>query len=185
MNENPNAMPRVVIFATSLNKGSRSQLLARHVRDLLFSREIEAELVDLREAALPVYGSDGDSRSAATVKRLQQLSGNATHVIFATPIYNFGVNAATKNLLEHLGYEGLQAKTVGIMSAAGGRASFMAPLPLANSLMLDFRCWIVPKFVQAVGADFEGDTIKSPELIKRIDEFMELFLGRAAVVAMH
>ena len=41
-------------------------------------------------------------------------------------------------------------KPVGFVCAAGGRSSYMAVLGLANSLMLDFRCLIVPRFVASV-----------------------------------
>jgi hypothetical protein len=52
----------------------------------------------------------------------------------------------------------------------------MSVMSFANSLMLDFRCWIVPRFVYATGGDFEGDTIKSPEINNRLDQMLtEMF----------
>ena len=51
----------------------------------------------------------------------------------------------------------------------------MAILGLANSLMLDFRCLIVPRFVYATGDDFVNDRqpgmqIASDEIKDRIEQ---------------
>jgi FMN reductase len=37
-------------------------------------------------------------------------------------------------------------KVVGFLCAAGGKSSYMSVMRLANSLMLDFRCLIIPHF---------------------------------------
>ena len=43
----------------------------------------------------------------------------------------------------------------------------MSIMALANSLMLDFRCVIVPRFVYATGRDFAGDCITGPQIAER------------------
>ncbi len=63
------------------------------------------------------------------------------------PVYNYDVNAVAKNFIELMGEDALGNKTVGFMLSAGGGGSYMAVMPFANSLMLDFRCWIVPRFL--------------------------------------
>jgi FMN reductase len=50
----------------------------------------------------------------------------------------------------------------------------MSLMPFANSLMLDFRCVIVPRFVYSTYNDFEGDTIdENGELRRRIAELAQ------------
>ena len=46
-------------------------------------------------------------------------------------------------------------------------------MSVANSLMLDFRCHIVPRFVYATGSAFQGDTITVPEIIERLNELSD------------
>jgi FMN reductase len=46
----------------------------------------------------------------------------------------------------------------------------MSVMSLANSLMLDFRCYIIPKFVFATKNDFEEKKIVNPEIKDRIEE---------------
>jgi hypothetical protein len=46
----------------------------------------------------------------------------------------------------------------------------MSVMSLANSLMLDFRCLIIPRFVFATGDDFEDLQLSSTELRERIQQ---------------
>ena len=90
-------------------------------------------------------------------------------IIMAIPVYNFNVSSGAKNIVE-LGGRMLYDKTFGFMCAAGGRNSYMSVMSLANSLMLDFRCYIVPKFVYATKNDFDDGEITNPDVKIRIEE---------------
>ena len=46
----------------------------------------------------------------------------------------------------------------------------MSIMGLANSLMLDFRCLIIPRFVYATSEDFKGDRVPRAELTKRLQQ---------------
>ena len=46
--------------------------------------------------------------------------------------------------------------------------TFMSVMGFANSLMLDFRCLIIPRFVYATGDSFNGDKLTDPKVAKRI-----------------
>jgi FMN reductase len=90
-------------------------------------------------------------------------------LLVATPIYNYDANAAVKNLVELTG--GAWAdKPVGFLCAAGGMGSYMSIMALANSLMLDFRSIIVPRFVYATEEAFAGGAIADPEVGARVAE---------------
>ena len=49
-------------------------------------------------------------------------------------------------------------------------SSYMSVMAFANSLMLDFRTMIIPRFVYATGRSFEGDDLKDKEVAERIGE---------------
>ena len=57
---------------------------------------------------------------------------------------------------------------MGFAFAAGGQGSYMAPMQLANSLMLDFRSMILPQFVYATGDCFQGDSISDSDVQQRV-----------------
>ena len=61
-------------------------------------------------------------------------------------------------------------KIVGFLCAAGGQGSYMSVMAYANSLMLDFRCTIIPRFVFATGDAFDDNNVTDRKVVKRIDE---------------
>ena len=77
-----------------------------------------------------------------------------------------------KNLVELTG-SAWEDKTVGFLCAAGGASSYMSLMGLANSLMLDFRCLIIPRFVYAKGDDFTAKKQPNPALAERLTVLAE------------
>ncbi len=109
------------------------------------------------------------------VKELTEKIKGAKGIILATPVYNFNVSASAKNLIELTG-DAWNNKVVGIISAAGGKSSYMAPMGLINSLMLDFRCLIVPRFVQAVREEIPDNGKLAEAIKKRIRELNDTLI---------
>jgi len=157
-----------LVISCSLNPQSRSRVLARAALARLEAAGADADFVDLQEHPLPLC--DGSSAySDPLVSELTRKIADAEGVIIATPVYNFDVNAAAKNLVELTG-NAWREKVVGFLCSAGSTISFMSVMGLANSLMLDFRSVIVPRFVYATEADIDGDRIIDPRLHERIEE---------------
>jgi NAD(P)H-dependent FMN reductase len=130
-----------------------------------------AEMLCLRENPLPMCDGDAayeDPRVAPITGKIQA----ARVVVIATPIYNYDANAAAKNLVELTG-GAWEDKIVGFLCAAGGPLSYMSVIGLANSLMLDFRCIVLPRFVYATSHDFAGEVIANTEINRRIRQFAE------------
>ena len=177
--------PRVCIVSTSLNTDSRSCLLARRALEVFDQNhpDIAHELIDLREIGpLPVAGSPESYQPHARLDEVKETLAAATHILIALPIYNFSGSASTKNLIELMGEPHLGGKTVGFLCSAGGPRAYMGVLSLANALMLDFRCWIVPRFVYATGADFAAGVLTSEEIGNRIEQTIADMLGHGPTV---
>ena len=155
-----------LIISTSLRLGSRSQIMAKHL-EKSFGKE-EVKFFDLQETPLPMC--DGDKcYDLPEVLDFREKIKESDGIIMSIPVYNFNVSSGAKNIVE-LGGRMLYDKTFGFMCAAGGRNSYMSIMPLANSLMLDFRCYIIPKFVFATKNDFEEDKIVNSDTKNRIKE---------------
>jgi FMN reductase len=164
----PNRTPHVLVLATSLNAHSKSRILADYAHTLLMERGVETELLDLRDLGpLPFAGSPGAGQHPG-ILRVKEAMRVATHLIMAVPMYNFAGSAAAKNVIELMGSAELEGKTVAFLCAAGGPRSYMGILGIANPLMLDFRCWIVPRFVHATRNDVADGVIISEEIKDRI-----------------
>ena len=135
---------------------------------LVASFEKDVEFFNLQENPLPMCDGD-ECYDLPEVFDFRKKIKNAEGIIMAIPVYNFNVSSGAKNIIE-LGGSMLYDKTFGFLCAAGGRNSYMSVMSLANSLMLDFRCYIIPKFVFATKSDFEEDKIINSDIKSRIKE---------------
>lgn len=160
----------VLLVSCSLNPESRSRLLAEAARERFDELNEAVEFVDLRELPLPMC--DGATTYGdANAKRLSELGSQADAIVLAAPIYNFGVSASAKNLVELTG-RSWSGKVVGMLLAAGGQGSYMSGMGLANSLMLDFRCLVIPRFVYADANAFADGRIVNPDTERRVGELI-------------
>jgi len=158
----------LLVLSTSLNPESYSRLLARAAHAELAAAGHDATLLDLRDLPLPPCDGAAAYRHENTARARAAVAG-AHGILVATPIYNYDVNAVVKNLVELTG-KAWENKVVGFACTAGGAASYMSVMAFANSLMLDFRCTIVPRFVYATEADFAGETIANADIARRTQE---------------
>jgi FMN reductase len=148
--------------------------MARHALGCLERADQATDWLDLLETPVPLCDGSAvydEDRVIAVTERIQRAEG----ILLAAPVYNFDVNAAAKNLLELTG-KAWENQVVGFLLAAGGQSSYMSVMGFANSLMLDYRCLILPKFVYATGRAFEGDDISDPIIEARIQELVETFV---------
>lgn len=129
-------------------------------------------MLDLRDLDLPTC--DGDPSTVSDgARRLHEEVSRADGILLALGIYNYLPSAGAKGAIEHAG-KAWVGKVAGFLVAAGGRASHMAVLPLANGLMLDFRTHLLPRYVYATGEDFP-DGQPSPEIARRVDDLVTDF----------
>jgi FMN reductase len=171
---------KILLLSCSLNPSSRSRTLAGEAASVLKSMEAEVRLLDLRDHPLPMC--DGEDCDPAPLAPLKEAIGWADAVLMAVPIYNYDVNAAAKNVVELTG-SAWEGKMVGFLCAAGGHGSYMSVMSLANSLMLDFRCLIVPRFVYATGNDFDGAGGCSSKVRDRVQQLCRETVRLARAVA--
>ena len=125
-----------------------AKYLEKHLKDVIF--------FDLQENPLPMCDGD-ECYDLPEVLDFREKVKNAKGIIMAIPVYNYNVSSGAKNAVE-LGGRMLYDKIFGFICAAGGKSSYMSVMSFANSLMIDYRCIIIPKSVL-----FE--TVKSPLLI--------------------
>jgi FMN reductase len=157
----------ILVISCSLDANSKSRLLTQRAFDhLQKTKEISSHFLDLAKLPLPFCDAGSAYSDANVHKALQQIS-EAKGILLGVPIYNYDVNAVLKNLIELTG-KAWEGKVVGFFCAAGGDSSYMSVMSLANSLMLDFRCLIVPRFVYATGKSFKDNLLADSEVEKRV-----------------
>ena len=161
-------MPKHLVISTSGNPDSNSRRMGRVALAHLQKRKVDCAWVDISEMDLPLcdadkcYGMPGSRKLSAAIEA-------ADGILIAAPVYNYDVAAAAKNMIELTG-SAWEDKIVGFLCAAGGEGSYMSVMAYANSLMLDFRCVIIPRFVFATGDAFSGENITDKKITERIEQ---------------
>lgn len=161
-------MAKYLVISTSGNPDSNSRRMARVGFAHLQKRERDVEWIDLRELDLPLCDADKCYLNAGA-KKLNQAIQSAGGILVAAPVYNYDVAASAKNMIELTG-KSWEDKIVGFLCAAGGMSSYMSVMAYANSLMLDFRTVIIPRFVYATGDSFDGDTVHDQKIVARVEQ---------------
>jgi len=167
---------KFVIISCSLDPASRSRLLAREVEAIIANTDHTATFIDLRDADLPQFDNDACFQHPEFV-RVHQAIEESDGVFLATPIYNWGLGSAAKNLIELTGATGESGrraawfdKIVTFLCAGGLPHSYMAYGPFALSLMLDFKCVINPYAVYATDRDYNVDAGLGSKIRARIEK---------------
>jgi len=161
-------MPKYLVVSTSGNTISNSRKMGRVAHRYLTDAKVDCAWLDLKDLDLPLcdadvcYGEPGAQQLSRAIKA-------ADGILVAAPVYNYDVSAAAKNMIELSG-SAWKDKIVGFLCAAGAIASYMSVMAYANSLMLDFRCVIIPRFVFATGNDFSDEEIIEPRIVQRVEQ---------------
>jgi FMN reductase len=145
--------------------------MARTAFEHLRTKKIELEWLDLRDLDLPLCDADKCYLNEGA-KKLNKAIASADGILVAAPVYNYDVSAAAKNMIELSG-SSWEDKIAGFLCAAGGDGSYMAVMAYANSLMLDFRTVIIPRFVYATGESFEGNGVIDKEVAGRVTKLAD------------
>jgi FMN reductase len=161
-------MPKYLVVSTSGNPDSNSRRMSRIAFKHLEKAKVECTWLDISELGLPLCDADACYTQPGAQKVSKAIKA-ADGILMGTPVYNYDVSAAAKNLVELTG-SSWEEKVVGFLCAAGGMSSYMSVMAFANSLMLDFRCVIIPRFVYATGRAFDGDDLNDKEVGERIEE---------------
>jgi FMN reductase len=134
-------------------------------------RNVDCGWIDIRELDLPLCDAD-KCYGMPSSRQLSTAIEHADGILIAAPVYNYDVAAAAKNMIELSG-SAWEGEIVGFLCAAGGAASYMSVMAYANSLMLDFRCVIIPRFAFATADAFDGERITDKKITQRIEQVAE------------
>ncbi|MBU6452816.1 MAG: NAD(P)H-dependent oxidoreductase [Cyanobacteria bacterium REEB67] len=171
---------KFLIISASLNLNSKSRVLMQELLTLL-PADVEREFIDLQDYDLPMCDG-GPCYTDPIVLKLQRSVANADCILVGIPVYNFACSASFKNLVELTG-RAWEEKIVGFVCAAGGHSSYMSVMNVANSLMLDFRCVIIPRFVYSEGSSFAEGKLKDAKIKERLAELKDTAVKMTSALA--
>ena len=159
---------KTIIFSTTHHKSSKTDVIAAYLEKNLLNQGCEADYIHIGDLSLPQCDGYNCYKNQAVID-LQKKVEQAHSFIICSPIYNYDLNAIAKNLIELCG-QGFKDKVIGLAVNAGGQNSFMAPLSFINSLLIDFRCIILPRYVYVTNTAFDtNNTIVDTTIKERLD----------------
>jgi NAD(P)H-dependent FMN reductase len=161
-----NKKMRIVCISSSLSPTSRSETLGRLCVDALIKRGVDAEIVSLK-GKIPSGFDDSTIYESSGYLELHELTAAADGLIFASPVYNWGLCAELKKFVECIGStpeDGSRKgaffdKVITFVVSAGLPHSYMASASMANSMMMDFKCIINPYTAYIHNRHWEGDEL--------------------------
>lgn len=139
--------PHVVGLGGSLSDSSSSLRALRVALDAAEQTGATVELLDVRDLALPFYGSHVPINES--VRRLVDATAAADALIWSSPLYHGTVSGAFKNALDWLQLlaDGeppfLSAKPVGLIATAAGVQGLQA-INTMEFVVRALRGWTVP-----------------------------------------
>jgi NAD(P)H-dependent FMN reductase len=171
---------KFTIVSGSLSEESRSRTLAHRAEQMLLDAGNCVTFLDLKQVSLPQF-DNGSSFKHPSFSMAHGLIEECDGVVLASPVYNWGLSSAVKNLVELTGATGESGqraawfdKVVTFLCSGGLPHSYMAYGPLAFSLMLDFKCVINPYSVYATDRDFSDLGDLGERLVARLEKTMRV-----------
>lgn len=171
---------KFTVLSTSLDPDSRSRWMAGLAAAQLRESGHTVTFLDLRETPLPIFDNDtcyAHPHAGLYHAAIQEADG----VFLAVPVYNWGVGAGAKNLVELTGStdpeHGLHGawfdRPVTFLVSGGLAHGYLSHGAFAFGLMTDFRCVVSPHFVYATGAEWAADGVPGEWLSGRLAQVVE------------
>lgn len=187
----------ILLLVAGTNEPSNSHFLAEEFEKELQSQGAETELIRLKDLEIDHFDAathyDPAYEHEADFVRFQDAITKAHGVVIATPVWNFGVPAHLKNLMDRMGSFGLdETHSRGTLNGKPFYFLFTggAPMPAWKGMMQKTTSFIVEgaRYFGAspIGSDFEGratagrgkfDLVvhERPETIQRIHKKARVF----------
>jgi len=134
-----------LVVSTAIRPGSKTLAAARLVQWRLENDGFAVDLADLATDPFPPCGATAPEHDESVKAMLQRVL-RAALVVICFPVYNYQPNSAARNFVDLI-KGGFKGKVVTFVANMGGDRSYLASLPLANTLANDRHCVVVPQFV--------------------------------------
>lgn len=162
--------PHVVALCGSLRPESRTRWALEETLVAVERAGGTGELVDLREYQLPMVNPNRERE--ADVAELVSRIDAADSLVLGTPVYHGSYSSPLKMALEYCGFDEFEGKTVGLVAAAGGTASYASTLNHLRVVATTLRAWVVPHQVGIPRSDNAFDrngALRGPVLRERVE----------------
>ena len=163
-------MKKTVLISTSLSENSRSALLIQAAAEQLREEGKTAEVIDLREVAIPFCDGRKIDDYSAEVQSVFKKIEEADSLVFGFPIYCYSISGVLKNFIDIFSHA-MKGKRFGVCAAAGSKLSYLAIADLHKIMHFQSNATAVHPAVVADYVDFEADKANA-EIQDRIQRML-------------
>ncbi|WP_267641553.1 NADPH-dependent FMN reductase [Haloarchaeobius amylolyticus] len=140
--------PTVLAVSGSLREESYTRTALVHALAAAAAAGAETDLLDLREADVPMFDPDEDDQGVTEhVRRVRE----ADAVILGSPVYHGSYSGALKNFHDFCSFDEYEDTVVGLLATAGG-GSYGPTLEHMRSTVRGVHGHVVPEQVGIRGA---------------------------------
>ena len=169
-------MPKLVVIQGSLNKDSKTALIIDEVIKILKEKNIEYELIDLRNLELQFCDGRKLEEYNKDLQNAYKLMESVKGYIIGMPVYCYSVSGVLKNFLD-ITCGAMENKVCGIVCNAGGVMSYLASAELMKVLSYEVSCLSIQPTTYAYGNDFKDGKIVNPKVLEKAQVMVEKLMA--------
>ena len=162
---------KTIIISSSTSSSSKSFILCKEVLIKLKERNIDCDLLDVRDLDLK---TSHESKTPSMLEAIEKIN-KADNLVIGMGVHNYSINDSLKIILDTC-FDNVNGKFFGVLCAAGGEKSYLATMHLTQICMSQWKMIQLPRIVYATGKDFSENKISSQITRDWMTEFVNEFI---------
>ena len=169
----------IVVIDGSPRNESATRQLAALACEIFSQLGAEVRFFDQRQYPLPLFDDEPATATHPSVQALFGMLEQMHGIVLVAPEYHHGISAALKNVLDWMSLMPKRrvprSLLCGIIGGGGAMGCSGAALQ-ATMVARSMKWWLLPDIVNipTIWEAFEGNRLRDPELMKRLEEFCHL-----------
>ncbi len=168
-------MSKIIVIQASLNRGSRTAIVAKEAEALLLEKAVQTETIDLRELKLEFADGRRIEDYGRDLKTVYRKLAVAKGFVLAFPVYSFSHSGVVKNFIDIV-CGAMQGKFIGLIENSGGRLSYLAAAEMMKLLAFDFDITTVQPVVYTSSMSFDNGKLVDQKAFEKLDKMTDRLL---------
>ena len=171
----------IAVICGSRREPSRVRALMEYVGEVLESKNLQYENIDLGSIELPVFRSKDQNEWNEVAKETVKKYLDADIYFIGSPVYFLGISGALKNLIDHTPWQEFKKKkrVAGIVMSGRNRQHNLVIDSQLRPIFVYLGVEVANTSVFAVEPDFggEGFDLENPEVKSRVEGMVQETIG--------
>ena len=161
--------PFIVGISGSLSVPSRTAVLVQTILDRMALAD-RARVIDLAEDAPALFATLPKGPRSERAREIIAAVESADLLVVGSPVYRASYTGALKHLFDLIDYRALEGTPVLVCATGGTPLHGLMPDHQFRPLFAFFKALVLPTSVYALESDFDGFTLRNPDIATRINQ---------------